>query len=144
MSKRISDVIHWEAPIVNILHALRKEPIVPVSDSAAIFEAKRARYEDACTKCKEDGFDTGAVVAFRYKHLAPAVAPANWGVVVMLIRYADDESKYKPIKVQWGITGRPDSYHEIHELYLIHPALEEETIKLMLQAQEEELRDTCC
>lgn len=86
-------------------------------------------------ECREYGFDEGAIVVKRLSHLPACSVPSNWGIVMRLNMYAYDINAYEPIVVKWVKDGS-ETKHMPDELYLIHRAIEDETLMFMLNCQE--------
>lgn len=93
-------------------------------------------YQAIRNKCVAEGFGVGAVVCRRYSEAAPALNPKNWGIVVSHNRWHQDESKFKPLEVEWIQKGTPTTTQDMDELYLIHAGVTDQELRLVIDSQE--------
>jgi hypothetical protein len=130
MTKKVEDVIHFPAPIVTHSSSKRPPVIIPTREEQHVLFAKHRN------RSKELGFDEGAIVCYKYKAgYVPAMNCDNWGIVTGLIYAHADPALYRPIKVRWLTKNRPDEAFWPDDLFLIHPPILEEDLRMELQIQ---------
>lgn len=143
-----ADFLHFPAPTVVSLPAKRKEPvtrITPAQHTQAEYERKSKIFRAKKDAAIAQGFEKFCIVSPRYhSSLTPALDGNNWGIVIGHPVFHMEEEKFKPITVRWLSTGKPDSFHNPNELFLIMSAVPEDDLRLFLEVQQEEMERKKC
>lgn len=101
-----------------------------------------AEIRQAVNQCYKEGLDERAIVTLRgFNAEWKTKRVQYWGIVAHLYKYKGYNEEYIPLRVLW--TDGSVSRHWPEELFVIHPAVSDDYINGVIDAQQGDINEPC-